>query len=154
MVKNASLLTRTHVWTKTALVRAVTTGDIHLNIHRGCENASLPFESFRASQLLPLGAIVLSEHSDLLDEDSFKGIVMFETVDNLGSLFNDLVRLSPDVRSELAIAAASLYAERFDPRRLFGNAGVYALLNAMSKRRERSLQNAKTRGKDSHQRSA
>ena len=44
---------------------AVANYSIHLNLHHSCTKSveRVPFEGFRASQLLSAGAIVISEHA-------------------------------------------------------------------------------------------
>lgn len=125
----ARIRIQTKVWSTGGLVRAVKPGMIFLNLHRGCENPNSPFEALRAAQLIPFGALLISEHACAQDERAFSGIVQFETVDNLGPLYQNLSRLSTDARARRALAAADLYVKRFAPYSIFANAGVYELLD-------------------------
>lgn len=130
-MRGARISVQTKMWTTGAVARVVKPGMVFLNLHRGCENPVRPFEAFRASQLIPFGALLISEHAATPDERSFHGIVEFETVDNLGLVYNKLLRWSTEERQRRAVTAASLYAGRFEPKLLFAKAGVYRMLAGM-----------------------
>jgi len=65
-------------WSDAALDRALGTSSVWLSVHKRCNfSAQEPFESFRASQLLGAGRVMLSERSHALDEAAFAGLVVF-----------------------------------------------------------------------------
>jgi hypothetical protein len=130
---NASLALISNVWTTGALARTVgERGALFLSVHKLCAHHVLqPFEAFRAAQLLPHDALLVSERSDARDERAFENIVEFARADQLGAVLAALARLGPEQRARRAVAANARFASRFQPRRLFVEARVYDLLDSM-----------------------
>ena len=88
----------------------------YISFHKHCGNSLSPLESFRLSQLLSFGALVVAEDSDAADVALYKDIVIVE---------RDFYReWSPETRDLLADGAAilafkrkalALYKQRFAP---------------------------------------
>ena len=79
---------------------------------------------------MPGGNIVLSERCHPLDEAEFNGTVRFMPQDAIPAAFNRMCRLEDEWRAE-ARQAHALFRERFEPRRLFEEAGIYQMLQRL-----------------------
>ena len=118
----------------------------YLNVHKSCEVASLnntkaamgrslfkrkdlvairvarAIEAFRLAPLLSAGAVILSERSDVLDEQAYAGLVHFLSAVEIGSTFAQMWLK----RNSLASAShrAAAFERRFAPSRLFEDSGA------------------------------
>jgi hypothetical protein len=80
--------------------------------------------------LLNYGAIVLSEHSDHLDEESFRGLVTFTTPEKIAEAYRNVTAMPHAERIAFAQQRRSEFMRRFEPSLLFKQAGVYDMLDA------------------------
>lgn len=103
--------------------------DFYLNVHKGCEAAGKSPVTFRISRILsmPGGRMVLSERCHPLDEAMFNDTMRFMSQEAIPTTFDRLCQSGDQWRAE-ARRAHEIFRERFEPRRLFEKAGVYALL--------------------------
>jgi len=73
-VKDGSLAKSPPAWLRhTAPNRA------YLNHHKGCSGRWKPLEAFRLSQMLSIGALVVSDRADAADELEYEGLVLFQS---------------------------------------------------------------------------
>ena len=98
-----------------------------LSLHKHCarDGRSQPFESFRAAQLLSVGALVISQASHPADEEAYRGLVTFVPLEHLAAeIAAALAR--PD-SAEHAARRAALFRERFQPHAILARAaGPYS----------------------------
>ena len=98
-----------------------------LSLHKHCarDGRSQPFESFRAAQLLSVGALVISQASHPADEEAYRGLVTFVPLEHLAAeIAAALAR--PD-SAEHAARRAALFRERFQPQAILARAaGPYS----------------------------
>lgn len=104
---------------------------VFLNMHKYC-NASNSYdrlETVRLSSVLSFGALMISEPVNEVDTEIFKDIVIFEK-----NLFHSYSDWSPQLKDLLRDSAKiiafqrrayALYKEKFEPGRLFSDAGVW-----------------------------
>ena len=81
--------------------------------------------------LLNAKALVISERCHGDDESEFEGMVSFVQFAHIQREFFRLRAMSRAERQQLADARASAFRTRFDPRRVFLEAGVHTLLNQL-----------------------
>ena len=113
------------VWSEEALAKLVATHPppIFINLHKRCaaqSEAMQPIEAVRLSQLLSLGAIVLSQRSNPRDEARYAGIVEFATIQELPAAIRKLQQRG-DLR-ELADARSKRFMELFRPQMVVARA--------------------------------
>lgn len=114
------------VWDDKTLADVLNTaGFLFLNTHRDCNNPELPLESLRVAKILNSGGIVISEHTNPLDEAAFHGIVEFGNVSAVFEIFAALRDAPPDVRRAAAQARTAKFRRRFSAPRIFAEAQVW-----------------------------
>ncbi len=88
----------------------------YITFHKHCGNAMSPLESFRLSQLLSFGALVVAEDSDAADVALYKDIILVER-DFYGEWSPGTRELLADGAAILAFKqnALALYKQRFAP---------------------------------------
>ena len=118
------------VWSEPSLAtRAHRPHAQFVNLHKACNatTAAAPAaEAFRFSQLLSLGALVLSERSAAVNEAAYSELVTFAPFVSLGAAVRELQHLGAGGRLALARQRAATFAERFEPSQIFSRAGVWA----------------------------
>jgi hypothetical protein len=131
-IGNNSLVIAANAWTSATFDALLNSNSVYLSIHKLCGSPRMPFESFRGSQIISSGGLIISEQSFSADEHEFKDIVMFGQISEIGSLYRKLaMHTSFDERMRMSVVASEKYMRRFDPTRLFANAGIYKLVDAL-----------------------
>jgi len=103
---------------------------VWLNLHKGCGDAHNPV-TFRVAKALLLGRLVLSERAHAKDEAEYAGlgISFHDNVSGIAAAYDRAVRdynragVPTLAAAEQRIAA---FRQRFDPRRIFERANIYA----------------------------
>ena len=109
-------------------------GVVYLNMHRYCNDSSMykrsprPLETVRLSLLLSMGAVVLSEQSNVKDTEIFEDLVLFEP--NLFSKLpwsSKVQKVLSDKNEYMAwqMNAYKLFKEKFNPRQVMLDANVW-----------------------------
>jgi hypothetical protein len=116
-------------WEDEPLAEILRTDHFFLNLHKGCEAAGRSPVTFRVPRILsmPGGRIVLSERCHPFDEAEFNGTVRFMPQEAIPAAFDRLCHSEDEWRAE-ARRAHEVFRERFEPRHLFKEAGIYRLL--------------------------
>ena len=104
---------------------------IFISVHKGCGMSNESLEAFRVSKLLNYRALVLSEPSHAEDEAAYAGLVTFAPIERLPSAYTELAALSHTERRAQAERVHADFSARFEPLKLFENAGVYAMLDRL-----------------------
>jgi len=110
--------------------QAIANYSIHINLHKECttENAMIPFEGFRASQLLSAGAIVISQHAAKQDELPYHGMVHFVSPGRIAETFKRITSLKQEARREMGDKARALYRKKFNASVTFQESGINTML--------------------------
>ena len=124
------LRTVSNAWNQRRMRGVLQTHGIFMNIHKACTTFSNPVPP-RVSMLLNAKALVISERCHGDDESEFEGMVSFVQFAHIQREFFRLRAMSRAERQQLADARASAFRTRFDPRRVFLEAGVHTLLNQL-----------------------
>ena len=103
-----------NVWTLSAIEKVNVS--IFINFHKRCGQLSA-FESFRASLLLSLGKMIVSEHSFKEDENEYVNLVKFVSVDNVHAESRNLKFLNP-------MRIRTNFCKKFAPAKLLLNSGI------------------------------
>ena len=122
-----------NVWTDAEYAQLMREHDLFLNLHKGCDDRHNPI-TFRVSNILNAGGLVISERAFEHDERAFEGLVSFvdTTATNLTGVeqeYHRLARMSATERAALGARRRALFMERFAPARIFERAGIYSLLD-------------------------
>ena len=127
-------------WEDEPLAQILHTDQFYLNLHKGCEAAGRSPVTFRVSRILsmPGGRMILSERCHPFDEAEFNGTVHFMPQEAIPSVFDRLCHSEDEWRAE-ARRAHEVFRERFEPRHLFQEAGIYRLLQHLVARGTRSV---------------
>ena len=108
------------VWSESALRRLVasTPPPLFINLHKKCmpPDGRQPLESVRLSQLLTLGALVVSQHAHERDEARYEGLVDFVSLAEMPQAIRKLQQRTD--LADLAAERAARFRERFEPRAL------------------------------------
>ena len=88
---------------------------------------------YRASQIFGSYGILVSERSYSKDEESFAGIVDFVELKNIPRRVRELTNMTFREFSAYRHERQQNYRYRFDPFKIFSNAGVYDLLAKLHK---------------------
>ena len=94
-----------------------------LNLHKHCQDHSgsiQPFETMRASQLLSVGALLVSQASHREDQTPYDGLVTFAPLPELRQALDDALA-SPGSAID-ATRRAALFRERFQPAEILARA--------------------------------
>lgn len=125
------LVHRFDIWSDVAFSNLLQNGDyIFLNIHRRCGEGTVPLEAFRLQKLLSAAQLVVSEHAQVKDEERYRSVISFATLQNIQATYQLLANMSLDDRKALASRRYSTYSQRFTPDNLFRQAGALEMLYA------------------------
>lgn len=122
----AALVALVNDWRHSRTTASVTSGRqplVVLNLHKHCQDRSgsiQPFETMRASQLLSVGALLVSQASHREDQTPYDGLVTFAPLPKLRQALDDALA-SPD-SAEDAARRAALFRERFQPTEILARA--------------------------------
>lgn len=89
------------VWSAAAMAQQLGRSSVFINLHRACDNGSAALESFRLSQLLSVGALVVSQRSNRLDEREYEGLVTFANDEQFWAVVAKLCKSSQEERRAL-----------------------------------------------------
>ena len=127
----AQLVHRFDIWSDVAFGNLLRNSDyIFLNIHRRCGGDTVPLEAFRLQKLLSAAQLVVSEHAQVKDEERYRSVISFATLQNIHATYELLAYMSLDDRKALATRRYSTYSQWFTPAKLFRQAGAFEMLDA------------------------
>ena len=83
-------------------------------------------DTFRVSQLVSHGALMIGHRTHPLDEEAFSGIMTFSTFSEIGAEWRRIQAMSLAQRERLADERVARFRERMSPQAIFERAGIYA----------------------------
>ena len=89
---------------------------IFLNLHKKKNKKCL--EAVRLSKLLSSGAIIISEHCDLEDEEKFKNLIFFCHKNEIENKFCELINMDQEKRQILSDQIYIRFKKKFLPKKL------------------------------------
>ena len=104
--------------------------DHHLfvNLHKQCEVTHAPVTAFRYSQLLSAARLVVSPPAYPLDEAAYAGLVTFVPFEQIVATHRAWAAMPSPRRAAWQLEVWQAFRKRFDPPRLFADAGIYEAL--------------------------
>jgi len=112
-----------NIWGPDALRQHLSQYPVQVNLHKSDDavTATMPMESFRLSLLLMNKACVISSHVSPVDQEVWKDVVHIAPP---GEMVRVFAEVQQDVRG-CQMKGYKLFKQRFAPKRLFEDAGVY-----------------------------
>ena len=118
-------------WSAARMAAVLRSHGSFVNVHKGCNESSNPVAP-RVPMLLSARALVISERCHNLDEREYEGMVSFVPFEDIPREFAAMRALNRMERMALIAARAARFAARFEPRRVYEEAGVHALLHTLA----------------------
>ena len=123
-----------HVWDDAQYGRLIREHPFFVNLHKQCETKHAPV-TFRHSQLLSAARLVASPPAHPLDEAAYAGLVTFVPFEQIAATHRAWAAMPAPRRAARQLEVWAAFRERFDPPRLFAEAGIYeALLSTEGKK--------------------
>ena len=98
-----------------------------VNLHKQCEVTHAPV-TFRHSQLLSAARLVASPPAHPLDEAAYAGLVTFVPFEQIAATHRAWAAMPAPRRAARQLEVWQAFRQRFDPARLFADAGIYEAL--------------------------
>mmetsp|Transcript_38372 Transcript_38372/g.73704 ORF Transcript_38372/g.73704 Transcript_38372/m.73704 type:complete len:369 (-) Transcript_38372:20-1126(-) len=121
------------VWNQLQFDTFIDTPTILIDIPKECD-LQAPIATSRMTLVLSAGAHVIAMNSNPDDERLFEGLVTFVPQDQLFEAYEYAASLPPQERTDQAARRVKLFEQRFAPKVLFEQAGVYSLLDNLTAR--------------------
>ena len=86
---------------------------IFINLHNTLYKNKIALETVRINKLLGIKAIILSEHSDSVDEKDYHDLVYFHNIEEMETRLRYLLNLSTDELKEIAENIYIKFKNRF-----------------------------------------
>lgn len=89
--------------------------NIFLNLNKE-GTAALP--SVRINKLLSHKCIIISEHTNTIDDELYKDLIYFCHIKEIGTILNDLMQKTPDELQDISNRKYQIFCERFNSKNL------------------------------------
>jgi hypothetical protein len=116
-----------HVWNDAQYERLIRDHHFFVNLHKQCEVTHAPV-TFRHSQLLSAARLVVSPPAHPLDEAAYAGLVTFVPFEQIAATHRAWAAMPAPRRAARQLEVWEAFRQRFDPPRLFEDAGIYEAL--------------------------
>ena len=116
-----------HVWDDAQYERLTRDHHFFVNLHKQCEVTHAPV-TFRHAQLLSAARLVISPPAHPLDEAAYAGLVTFVPFEQIAATHRAWAAMPAPRRAARQLEVWEAFRRRFDPPRLFEDAGIYQAL--------------------------
>jgi len=105
-----------NIWNDTDYNRFISDkANIFLNLNKE-GTAALP--SVRINKLLSHKCIIISEHTNTIDDELYKDLIYFCKIKEIGSILNEFMQKTPDELQDISDRRYKIFCERFNSKNL------------------------------------